>query len=84
MNNKIMDRAYSTVYVRYLEYTNITAKAFIILIILVIHANCLDSLLRNKAKNALSLAETISPVLARAKIQRNWFAQGKRKKFCVY
>ena len=51
---------------------------------LVYYANCPDSLLRNKAKNALSLAAKISPFLARAKIQRNRFAQGKKREIRVF
>ena len=57
------------------------------------YMNCPSSLSRNKAKNALSLAKTISPVLARAKIGKSFdstirsesnFLLGKRKrnKFC--
>ena len=40
--------------------------------LLVFPANCPDSLTRNKAKNALSLAKTISPVLAEAKIGKSF------------
>ena len=50
-------------------YTNITAKAIINPIFLSLQANCPDSQARNKAKYALSLAEMISPILAKAKIQ---------------
>ena len=48
--------------------------------LLVFPANCPDSLTRNKAKNALSLAKTISPVLAEAKIQRFSFVTEKWQK----
>ena len=40
--------------------------------------NCLDSPSRNKAKNALSLAKSISPELARAKIGKFLFVWEKR------
>ena len=45
---------------------------------------CPVSRKRNKAKNALSLAAKISPFLARAKIQRNRFVQGKKREIRVF
>jgi len=36
-------------------------KAHVVSLFLIIHMNCPDSLLRNKAKNALSLAVPIAP-----------------------
>ena len=52
--------------------------------LLVLYANCADSPIKNKAKNALSLAETISPVLAGAKIGKIWIVQGKKKEIRVF
>ena len=45
-----------------------------------IQANCPSSLLRNKAKNALSLAKSISPDLTGAKIDKISFSQMKNSK----
>jgi len=53
-------------------YTNITAKTTFNPIFLLL-VKCPSLLLRNKAKNALSLAKTISPVLAEAKIGKFLF-----------
>ena len=44
------------------------------------YANCLDSLLRNKAKNALSLSTPISPGMAGAKIRKISFRQAEKEK----
>lgn len=41
--------------------------------------NCPDSLPRNKAKNALSLAVPISPGMAGAKIEKNSFGWREKK-----
>ena len=47
-------------------------KASVFLYFLVFQANCADSLARNKAKNALSLATPISPGKAGAKIGKSF------------
>ena len=44
-------------------------------------SECASSPTRNKAKNALSLAATISPVLAGAKIGKIWIGQGGKQIF---
>ena len=44
-------------------------------------ANCPDSLLRNKAKNALSLARPFSLGFAGQKYEEIGLRKGKRKKF---
>jgi len=49
-------------------YMNITVKVTTLTIFLLYNVSCPSSPLRNKAKNALSLAKSISPELARAKI----------------
>ena len=47
---------------------------------LVLQMNCPDSLSRNKAKNALSLTKTISPVLAGQKYELfGWWKKKCRK-----
>jgi len=50
-------------------------KAYTISLFLKYHANCPDSLLRNKAKNALSLAMPFSLGLAGAKIDKISYVQ---------
>ena len=69
-----------TVYVECNE-RNITVKANILQKPLFI-CECPSSQSRNKAKNALSLAATISPVLAGAKIDKNSF--GWREKQQIF
>jgi hypothetical protein len=63
------------------EYTNKTVKApsSILLLTIVILVKCLGSLVRNKAKNALSLAVPISPGMAGAKIEKISFRWREKK-----
>jgi len=56
-------------------YTNITVKATTLTTFLLYNVSCPSSPLRNKAKNALSLAKSISPEMAGTKIGKKSFEE---------